>query len=55
MAALIDGSRNLRQIVKLLVDRGVLVNDGTAESAARGCLKIMLKQLREAAARQPQG
>lgn len=55
VAALIDGSRNIRQITKLLVDRGVLVNDGTQEAAVRGCLKIMLKQLREAAARAPKG
>jgi len=55
VAALVDGSRNVRQIVKLLIDRGVLVNDGTAESAVRGCLKIMLKQLREARAPKPQG
>lgn len=53
VAALIDGSRNVRQIMKLLIERGVLVDDGTAESAVRGCLKIMLKQLHEAAAREP--
>jgi hypothetical protein len=52
VAALIDGSRNIRQITKLLLDRGVLVNDGTAESAVRGCLKIVLKQIRDAAARE---
>lgn len=53
VAALIDGSRNVRQITRLLVDRGVLVNDGTQEAAVRGCLKIMHKQLGEAAAREP--
>ena len=49
VAALIDGSRNIRQITRVLLERGVLVNDGTAESAVRGCLKIILKQIREAA------
>lgn len=53
VAALVDGSRNVRQITKMLLDRGVLVNDGTAESAVRGCLKIMLKQLRERRAQAP--
>ena len=53
VAALVDGSRNVRQITKMLLDRGVLVNDGTAESAVRGCLKIMLKQLRERGAKEP--
>jgi len=44
VAALIDGDRNLRQIATILLERGVLVKDGAAEAAVRGCLKVIFKQ-----------
>ena len=43
VAALIDGDRNLRQIAVILLERGVLVKDGAAEAAVRGCLKVIFK------------
>ena len=45
VAALIDGERSARQITEILLGRGVLVQDGMAESGVRGCLRVIFQQL----------
>lgn len=44
VAALIDGQRSVDQIARILIDRGVLGDDGSAAAAVRGCLKMIFKQ-----------
>lgn len=45
VAALIDGERSVRQITEILVGRGILIQDGSAESGVRGCLRVIFQQL----------
>jgi hypothetical protein len=46
VATLINGQRTVLQIAELLIERGSLADDGTADAAVRGCLKAIFKQMK---------
>jgi hypothetical protein len=46
VAALIDGERSVQDITVILIERGVLVNDGTQESGVRGCLRAIFERMK---------
>jgi hypothetical protein len=45
VARLLDGERTVLDLAEILIERGVLADDGTADAAIRGCLKVIFRQL----------
>jgi len=43
LAGLCDGTRGVRELSVRLVEMGELADDGTAEAAVRGCLRVLLR------------
>jgi len=44
VAALIDGQRSVLDITSILVERGVLADDGAADAAVRACIQLLRRQ-----------
>lgn len=45
VAALIDGQRSVLDITNILVERGVLADDGAADAAVIACIQVLRQQL----------